>query len=103
MLQYLKRAQRDAELLARLGVFQRRGIQFSHRPDGFGAKRGNGAVAAGLQSRDGLPFLAQYPACRNPHIPEGGFRGASTIDPLETLQVTTYPLPGPPEHADPPT
>jgi len=39
VLQHLKRAERDTELLARLGVFERHRIQFAHRPDGFGAQR----------------------------------------------------------------
>src|SRR5258708_4039038 len=67
MLQHLKRSERDAELLASLGVFKGCGIQLGHRADGFGAKRGDGAVAACLQDGDTLALLAQHPAGRDPH------------------------------------
>ena len=49
----------DAELLARLGVFQRRRIQLGHGADGFGAERGDGAVAAGFQRGDALAFRSR--------------------------------------------
>ena len=50
---------RDAELLSRLGVFQRRGIQLGHRADRLGAERADGPVAAGFQQGDALAFAAK--------------------------------------------
>ena len=37
VLQHLEGADRGAELLSGLGIFQRRGVQFAHGADGFGA------------------------------------------------------------------
>ena len=68
MLQHLKRAQSDAELLARLAVFQRRRIQFCHGTDRLRAQRCNSAVATGLQSGDALAFGAQHLARRHLHV-----------------------------------
>src|SRR5258706_14167444 len=73
MLQYLKGSERDAELLARLGVFKGCGIQLSHRADGFSAKRGNGAVAACLEAGATLAFVAPHPAGRDPPALPGYF------------------------------
>src|SRR5258705_4671418 len=101
MLQYLKGSERDAELLARLGVFKGCGIQLGHRADGFGAKRGDSAVTACLQNGDAFPFLAQYPAGWDPHALQGDFRGATAVDRLETLQVKIGGLPVHDEKADP--
>src|SRR5258706_5835187 len=101
MLQYLKRSERDPELLARLGVFKGCGIQLGHRADGFGAKRGDGAVAASLQNSNTLAFLAQDAAGRDPYALQSDFRGAPAVNRLEALQVKVGGLPVYDEKADP--
>src|ERR1700716_237302 len=59
VLQYLKRTERDTELLARLRVFERHRVQLAHRTDGFGAECCDSAVAARLQRGHSLAFRSQ--------------------------------------------
>ena len=59
VLQHLEGADRRTELLSGLGVFQRRGVQLSHRADGFRAERADGPVTAGLQRGHALTFRSQ--------------------------------------------
>ena len=59
VLQHLEGADRRAELLSGLGVFQRRGVQFGHRADRFRTERADDAVTAGFQCGHALAFPAE--------------------------------------------
>src|SRR5258708_18043008 len=93
VLQYLKRTERDTELLARLHVFERHRVQLDHRTDGFGAECCDSAVAARLQRGHSLAFRSQQLAGWDLHVHQRDFGGAPTIDRLEALQVQVGRLP----------
>ena len=84
VLQHLEAADRGAELLARLGILQRRRIQLADRTDRLGTERADRAVAAGFERGDTLAFPAeQFPA----HAAQADLGRAAAVDGLETLQI----------------
>src|ERR1044072_4624265 len=84
VLQHLERADSGAELLSRLGVFQRRRIQLGYRADGIGTKRTDGSITAGLERDHTLTFPAQQLTM---NAAQAHFGGTTAVDGLEALQM----------------
>ncbi|GCC45344.1 hypothetical protein chiPu_0029193 [Chiloscyllium punctatum] len=80
VLQHLEAADRDAELLARLGIFQCRVVQLADRADRLGTERTDRAVAAGFQRGDALAFLAEQ---FSTHAAQADLGGTASVDRLE--------------------
>ena len=71
MLQRLERADRHAELLARLHVFDRHGERFAHRPDRFGRERGDRLVDDALDQRQRASRGAEHVLRPDAHVGKG--------------------------------
>src|SRR5690606_30104663 len=76
----LELADRHAELLARLAVFDGGRIQLLHAADAFGRERGDRLVGDLLDERKSLAFRADQRVRADLDILEGDFRGAAAID-----------------------
>src|SRR6266702_810818 len=87
VLQHLKGAESDPELLARFTILQRRGIQHGHGTDRFGAEGCDCPVAARFERCYGFSFGPKQLAGRHFHIHQRQFGSAPTIEGLEALQV----------------
>ena len=79
VLQHLELADRHAELLAGLDVFQGRGVDRIHATRGLGTERHDGAVDRVLDHREGAVDLAQHSVGADRDLVEGGFRGAQRV------------------------
>src|SRR3981189_164266 len=86
-LQYVEGADRRAELLSSLGVFQRRGVQFGHRADRLRTERADGAVTAGFPCGPPPPLRSQQVVGWDLHVHQCDLGCATAVDRLEALQV----------------
>ena len=77
VLQHLERADRAAELLAGLQVFQRQVLHRLHRADRLGAQRGDGFVDDVLDQRQGV--VADQVVGADADVGQGQFRGALAV------------------------
>src|SRR5258708_33464236 len=80
MLQDLKFSERHSELLTGFGIFQSRGIELSHCPDGVRAECSYASISTGLERGDPLALLAEQIAGRHAHPLKRDLRSAPTVD-----------------------
>ncbi len=79
VLQGLELADRRAELLARLEVFERDFVERGHDADGFGAERGVGVIDGALDQRQGAAGGADQGLGCDLHAVEAEVRGARAV------------------------
>ena len=79
VLQGLERADRHAELFARLQIFGRDLDRLAHRADGLGAKRRDRLVERRLQRGRGAFGIAEHVLGPDAHVGEAHLRRALTV------------------------
>jgi hypothetical protein len=80
MLQRLKTADGDAELLSRLEVVDRELVHGRHGADSLGGKRGHCRIRDLFNQRESASRIANGGISADPHAGEGHFGGALTVD-----------------------
>ena len=88
MLQNLETAQRNAELGARLQVFEGQREHRLHDADGFGADCGDGLVGHAFENGSTVLRASQHRFKVDPHIIEAHIGGARAV--LQRIVAAAY-------------